>query len=74
LNASPADFKCEPLHLFDLENRYASLIEAGDPLERLDAAIDWEIFRPILVRIDAKERKSAAGRKADRDADSIEGV
>ena len=37
--------------------------EAGDPLERLDAAIDWEIFRPILVRIDAKERKSAAGRK-----------
>jgi IS5 family transposase len=49
--------------LFDLENRYASLSEAGDPLERLDAAIDWEIFRPILVRIDAKERKSAAGRK-----------
>ena len=24
--------------LFDLENRYASLSEAGDPLERLDAA------------------------------------
>lgn len=23
--------------LFDLENRYASLSEAGDPLERLDA-------------------------------------
>lgn len=27
--------------------------EAGDPLERLDAVIDWEIFRPILLRIDA---------------------
>jgi len=32
------------------------LSEAGDPLERLDAVIDWEIFRPILARIDAKER------------------
>ena len=49
--------------LFDLENRYASLSEAGDPLERLDAVIDWGIFRPILDRIDIKERKSAAGRK-----------
>ncbi len=49
--------------LFDLENRYASLSEAGDPLERLDAVIDWEIFRSILERIDDKERKSAAGRK-----------
>lgn len=49
--------------LFDLENRYASLSEAGDPLERLDAVIDWEIFRSILARLDAKERKSAAGRK-----------
>lgn len=49
--------------LFDLENRYASLSEAGDPLERLNAVIDWEIFRPILERIDEKARKSAAGRK-----------
>jgi len=49
--------------LFDLENRYAGLSEAGDPLERLNAVIDWEIFRPILARIDAKERKPAAGRK-----------
>lgn len=49
--------------LFDLENRYASLSEAGDPLERLNAVIDWEVFRPLLERIDAKERKTAAGRK-----------
>ena len=55
--------------LFDLQNRYASLSEAGDPLERLNAvtgwprAIDWEIFRLILARIDPTERKSAAGRK-----------
>jgi len=49
--------------LFDLENRYASLSEAGDPLERLDAVIDWSIFRPLLERIDIKARKSTAGRK-----------
>ena len=48
--------------LFDLENRYASLSLAGDPLERLNAVIDWEIFWPILERIDTKERKTAAGR------------
>lgn len=49
--------------LFDLQNRYASLSEAGDPLERLNAVIDWEIFRPILERIGPTQRKSAAGRK-----------
>jgi IS5 family transposase len=49
--------------LFDLENRYASLSEAGDPLERLNAVIDWKMFRSLLERIDQKPRKSAAGRK-----------
>jgi IS5 family transposase len=49
--------------LFDLENRYASLSKTGDPLQRLNAIIDWEIFRPILERMDKKERKSNAGRK-----------
>ena len=34
--------------LFDLENRYASLSKTGDLPERLNAIIDWEIFRPIL--------------------------
>jgi hypothetical protein len=49
--------------LFDLENRYASLSKTGDPLERLNAIIEWEIFCPILERVDKKERKSQAGRK-----------
>lgn len=49
--------------MFDLENRYLSLSEAGDPLERLNAVIDWELFRPVLNRIDLKQRKNAAGRK-----------
>lgn len=50
-------------NFFDLENRYVSLSEAGDPLERLNAVIDWEIFRPILARIDDKPRLNTAGRK-----------
>ena len=49
--------------LFDLQNRYASLSEAGDPLERLNAVIDWELFRPTLECINPAERKSTAGRK-----------
>lgn len=48
---------------FDLDNRLASLSTAGDPLERLNAAIDWDIFRPVLAQLDVKERKSRAGRK-----------
>ena len=48
---------------FDLERRYASLSGLGDPLERLNATVDWEIFRSDLERIDQKVRKSAAGCK-----------
>ncbi len=49
--------------LFDLGNRYASLSKTEDPQERLNTIIDWAIFRSILEHIDAKERKSKAGRK-----------
>lgn len=48
---------------FDLDNRYASLSKNRDPLERLDKAIDWEIFRTTLEQMDVKKRKSKAGRK-----------
>ena len=33
---------------FDLEERYAALSKLGDPLERLSAVIDFELFRPEL--------------------------
>ena len=33
---------------FDLDERYVALSKAGDPLERLSAVIDFEIFRPEL--------------------------
>jgi IS5 family transposase len=52
------------LGFFDIDRRYAMLSEQGDPLERLSKVIDWEIFRGILEKIDAKPRKSNAGRKA----------
>ena len=48
---------------YDLHKRFSKLSESGDALERLDAVIDWEMFRAALERIDRKERKSAAGRK-----------
>lgn len=51
------------LGFFDIDKRHAQLSKHGDPLERLNKIINWEIFRPILERIDAKPRKSNAGRK-----------
>lgn len=48
---------------FDLDNRYRDLSKSGDPLERLNAVIDWELFRPLLELVDDKQRKSKAGRK-----------
>ena len=32
----------------DVEERYAALSTAGDPMERLSAVVDFEIFRPVL--------------------------
>ena len=33
---------------FDLDERYAALSAAGDPLERLDSVVDFELFRAEL--------------------------
>ncbi len=51
------------LGFFDLQNRFDKLSQGGDALERLNAIVDWEMFRADLERIDRKERKSTAGRK-----------
>jgi transposase, IS5 family len=48
--------------LFDLENRLVQLSAIGDPLEKLDAAINWKQFKPLLNKAFHKERKSNAGR------------
>ena len=49
--------------LFDVEERAAQLTDMGDPLVGLKARIDWEAFRPDLVRVHDKDRKSNAGAK-----------
>jgi hypothetical protein len=47
--------------MFDSNNRDEKLSEIGDPLERLDAKIEWELFRPTLEQLYAGERKGPAG-------------
>lgn len=48
---------------FDIEIRTEKLTAMGDPLVTLKAQIDWNAFRPDLMRIHDKERKSNAGAK-----------
>jgi len=48
--------------LFDVENKLAQLSAIGDPLEKLNNAINWKLFKPILNKAFRKERKSNAGR------------
>lgn len=47
---------------FDRVDREKRLTELGDNLERLNKAIDWEMFRPILTKALYKEHKGAGGR------------
>jgi IS5 family transposase len=49
--------------LFDWQTRLEQLNEGGDPLVRLNAVVDWELFRPALAPVRDKERLSNAGRK-----------
>jgi transposase, IS5 family len=49
--------------LFDWQTRLEQLNEGGDPLVRLNAVVDWELFRPVLAPVRDKERLSNAGRK-----------
>jgi transposase, IS5 family len=48
--------------LFDVENKLAELSAMGDPLEKLNTAINWNRFKPVIDKAFRKERKSNAGR------------
>jgi transposase, IS5 family len=50
------------LGLFDLDERYAALSAFGDPLERLSAVVDFEIFRPLLNQALCRSDGSKGGR------------
>jgi len=47
---------------FDENDRLRELSLLGDPLERLNAVINWEAFRPKLNKIFKKEAKGPGGR------------
>ena len=47
---------------WDVDERYARLSEAGDPLEKLNALVPWEVFRKPL----AKALKRSDGAKGGR--------
>jgi IS5 family transposase len=47
---------------FDLDERYAALSKAGDPLERLAAVIDFEAFRYWLQAALRRSDRSKGGR------------
>lgn len=48
--------------LFDWDERYAALSAAGDPLERLAAVIDFELFRAELEAALARSDRAKGGR------------
>jgi IS5 family transposase len=47
---------------FDEQDRLDKLSHQGDPLEKLNHIMDWEIFRPLLKRCFKKEPKGPGGR------------
>jgi transposase, IS5 family len=47
---------------FDLDARYQALSAAGDPLERLAAAVDFELFRPELEAALNRSDRAKGGR------------
>jgi IS5 family transposase len=50
------------ISIFDNENILDALSKQGDPLEKLNKSIKWNIFKPMLVKAFKKERRSNAGR------------
>jgi IS5 family transposase len=48
--------------LFDLDDRYRKLSEVGDPLVRLSALINFEVFRPALTKALNRSDGSKGGR------------
>ena len=47
---------------FDLSDRYEALSAAGDPLERLAAVVDFEVFRGALVAALRRNPRGKGGR------------
>jgi len=50
--------------LFDVQSRLQKIDANGDPLVILNRVVDWEMFRPDLEPLRARDRKNNAGRPA----------
>jgi len=48
---------------FDWQNRFEKLDKTGDPLVKINAAVNWELFRTEIEKLREKPRKSNAGAK-----------
>ena len=55
------------LGFFDEDNRLERLSELGDPLERITAAVNFEMFRPLLNVIFGKEKDRSKGGRPNWD-------
>jgi IS5 family transposase len=47
---------------WDIDERYARLSEAGDPLEKLNAVVPWEAFRKPLAKALKRSESAKGGR------------
>ncbi len=45
------DHNSKELGLFDLDEHMLGLIESNSSLEKLNSAIDWDFFRPTLLKL-----------------------
>jgi transposase, IS5 family len=50
--------------LFDLADRLAELQTLGDPLQRLEAVIDWSLFETVLAQLPKAQPRGPGGRPA----------
>ena len=60
--AMPASQAPQPFGFFDVELRVQWLLTKGNPLSRLDAVLDWELFRPLLDAALDQPAKGPGGR------------
>jgi hypothetical protein len=61
----PETIRPAELSFFSLTERLAQISRQQDPLERLDAVVDWQIFQPVLDRVfPAVAPKGPGGRPA----------
>ena len=60
--AMPTCKASQSLGFFDVELRVQWLLTKGNPLSRLDAVLDWELFRPLLDAALDKPAKGPGGR------------